>query len=69
MAERETERVVYTDGGGRGAGSTAIVALVIVALLVVLFLVFGRGLLNGSDTKKIDANVDIHTPATSGNGG
>jgi len=69
MAERERETVVYTDGGSRGGG-TALVALAVIALLVVLFLVFGRGLISGSTTHKIDAHVDINTPSsgTSGNG-
>ncbi|HEX4737606.1 MAG TPA: hypothetical protein VH331_08600 [Allosphingosinicella sp.] len=59
MAERETERVIYTDGGRRGGGTAAIVLLVI-ALLVILFLVFGRGLLNGgSATKTINADVHV----------
>jgi hypothetical protein len=68
MAERETERVIVTDGGGRsGGGSTAVVALVIVALLVVLFLLFGQNLFSGSNVpEKIDANVDVNVPATNG---
>ena len=65
MAERETERVVVTEGRS-GGGSTAIVALAIIAILVVLFLLFGRDMLSGGGApEKID--VDISTPAT-GNG-
>jgi uncharacterized membrane protein YdfJ with MMPL/SSD domain len=61
MAERETERVIVTDGGRRGGGATAAIVLLVVAILVVLFLVFGRGLLNGSSTKTINADVHVNT--------
>jgi hypothetical protein len=60
MAERETERVIYTDGRRRGGGATAAIVLLILALIVILFLVFGRGLLNGSSpTKTINADVHV----------
>ena len=59
MAERETERVIYTDSGRRGGGATAAIVLLILAIIVILFLVFGRGLLHGSSTKTIDANVHV----------
>ena len=63
MAERETERVIVTEGR-RGGGSTALIALVVVALLVILFLLFGRELMSGSDVPdKIEADVDISAPA------
>jgi hypothetical protein len=64
MAERERETIVTTGGGG--GGSTAVIVLAIIAILVVLFLVFGRGLLSGSETKTIKADVNIDTPATDG---
>jgi predicted metalloprotease len=63
MAERERETIITTDGGSRGGAGTALVVLAIIALLVVVFLVFGQGLLNGSDTKTIKADVNIDTPA------
>jgi hypothetical protein len=59
MAERETERVIYTDGRRRGGGATAAIVLLIIALLVVLFLAFGRGLLDGHATKTINADVHV----------
>ncbi len=65
MAERETERVIYTDGGRRG-GATAAIVLLVIAILVILFLVFGRGLLNGSSTKTI--NADVHVSGDKGGG-
>jgi predicted metalloprotease len=69
MAERETERVIVTEGRG-GGGSTAIVALIVVALLVVLFLLFGRDLLSSSSVPdKIEADVDINAPASGGGEG
>ena len=68
MAERETERVIVTEGRG-GGGSTALVALVVVALLVVLFLLFGQDLLSGSSVpEKVDVEADINVPSTGGDG-
>ena len=59
MADKET--IVTTDGGGSGAG--AVLAVVgIIALLVVLFLMFGGNVLSGG-TEKIDADVKIETPS------
>jgi hypothetical protein len=62
MADRE--KVVVADtGGDRGSGSAALIVVAVIALLVVLFLVFGRGMLNGGGTKTIKADVDINAPA------
>ncbi len=59
MADKET--IVTTDGGGSGAG--AVLAVVgIVALLIVVFLLFGSNMFGGA-TEKIDADVKIETPA------
>jgi hypothetical protein len=66
MADTERREVIYTDGGSRGGGSTAIVAVAVLAILVVLFLVFGRGLLSGSDTKTVKVDADISAPKTGG---
>ena len=60
MAEPEKE-VIVTNGGGGGGVIAAVLLLIVV--VVVLFFVFGRGLIGGSETKKIDANVKIDTPA------
>ena len=68
MAERETEKVVYAEGG-RGGGGTAIIAVVaIVALLVLLYFLFGQGLMHGTATKKINADVKINAPAVGNSG-
>jgi hypothetical protein len=61
MAEKERE-IIYTDGGRRG--STALIVVVVLAILVVLFLVFGTGFLDGRGNKTIKA--DVHAPATGG---
>jgi uncharacterized membrane protein len=61
----ERERTVINSGGGGGGGATIAVILLIIAVAVVLFLVFGRGLLSGGETTKIDADVNIDAPATS----
>lgn len=49
---------VVKDGGG---GTMVAVIVGIVAIIAILYVVFGTGLLNG-ETKKIDANVKIETP-------
>lgn len=59
MAEHERE-VIVTNGGGGGSG--AIVAIVlIIAVLVGLYIVFGTHLIRGSDT---NINLRLDTPAT-----
>ncbi|WP_342250290.1 hypothetical protein [Sphingomonas sp. OTU376] len=51
---------VVKDGGG---GGTAVLVIVgVVAILAVLYVLFGTNLLNGG-TKKIDADVKIETPS------
>ena len=61
MAEREREEIVTNGGGGGGSG--AIVAIVlIIAVLVGLYIVFGTHLIRGSDT---NINLRLDTPATS----
>ena len=62
MAERERETVVVTDGGGRGGSGGVIAVVAIIALAVILFLVFGQGLLGGGGTETIKADVDIEAP-------
>ena len=62
MADREKEVIVTSDGGGGGGMGVVAVLLLIVALAVILFLVFGRGMLGGG-TQKVDADVKIDTPA------
>jgi hypothetical protein len=55
MVERERETIVTTDGGEpRGSGGTLLAVVLLIALLVVLFLLFGRNLLGGGETDKID---------------
>jgi hypothetical protein len=59
MVEREKE-VIVTDGGGGGSG--AIVAIVlIIAVLIGLYLVFGTHLLRGAAS---DVNINVNTPST-----
>ena len=68
MAEHEKERVVYTEGSRSSGGSTIAIILGIIALLVVLFLLFGRGMIGGGETTDIKADVDVSAPAE-GTGG
>lgn len=56
MSDEKTT-IVKTGGGG----SVALLAVAILAIAVVLFLLFGQGMLNGS-TKKVDADIKIDTP-------
>jgi hypothetical protein len=63
VVERHTT-VVDTGDGGRGGGGTILAVLVLIVGLVVLFLLFGRGLLGGRD---VDVNVsvpDVSVPGT-----
>jgi len=63
MVERERETIVTTDGGGGGGGGTLIAVVLLIAVLVVLFLLFGRNLLSGGETQKIDADIKVDTPS------
>jgi uncharacterized membrane protein len=63
MVERERETIVTTDGGGGGGGGTLLAVVLLIAVLVVLFLLFGRNLLSGGETQKIDADIKVDTPA------
>ena len=61
VVERHTT-VIDTDRGG--GGGTVIAVLVLIVGLIVLFLLFGRGLLGGRD---VDVNVsvpDVSVPST-----
>ena len=59
MADEGKTTVVETRGGGGGA--IALLAIAIIAIAVVLFLVFGQNLMG--NTKTINADVKIDTPA------
>jgi hypothetical protein len=54
----EQPTVIKTGSGGIGV---AIFALGIIVIGVVLFVMFGQGLLNG-DTKKINADIKVEAP-------
>lgn len=58
MADEGKTTIIKTDGGG---GGIALLAIAIIAIAVVLFLVFGQNLMG--NTKTIDADVKIDTPA------
>jgi len=59
MAEHEKE-VIVTNGGGGGGGAIVAVVLII-AVLIGLYLVFGTHLLRGTDT---NINVKVDNPVT-----
>lgn len=56
--ERETT-IINTGGGGQGSGGLIAAVLLILVLAVIAFLVFGRGLGGGSDTK---IDIDVKAP-------
>lgn len=64
MAERDRETVVVTDGGDRGSGAGAIVAIVaLLVIAVVGYLLYTNGVFGGGGTtvevpSKIDVNVN-----------
>lgn len=64
MVDRERETIITTDGSRGGGSALAVVAIVLV-LIVALFLLFGRGLLdNGPSTKTFKADVNVNLPKT-----
>jgi uncharacterized membrane protein len=61
-ADRETT-VITTDGGG-GGGGTIVAVILLIAILGLLFYLFGDRLMGGSKDTKID--VDVSAPAKTG---
>ena len=58
------EKVTVVDAGGGGGGTAVAVIVGIVAILAILYVLFGTNLLSSAgDTKKIDADIKIDTPA------
>jgi hypothetical protein len=55
------EKVTVVDGSGGGGGGAVAMVIAFIALLVVLYVVFGTNLLR-STPDKIDADVKIDTP-------
>ena len=60
MADDGKTTIIETRGGG-GGGAIALLVIAIIAIAVVLFLVFGQNLFG--NTKTINADVKIDTPA------
>jgi len=58
MADNEKTTVIERGGNG---GAIALLAVVIAVIAVVLFLMFGQNMLG--NTKKVDADIKIDTPA------
>lgn len=58
MADDDKTTVIRTGGSG---GTIALLAVVLAVIAVVLFLMFGQNML--SNTKKVDADIKIDTPA------
>jgi len=58
MTDDDKTTVIRTGGNG---GAIALLAFVLAVIAVVLFLMFGQNML--SNTKKVDADIKIDTPA------
>lgn len=57
----DEKEVIVTSGGGGGGAMALIAVVLVVALLVGLYLLFGQGLMNG--TQDIKADIKVDTPA------
>ena len=60
MADDGKTTIIETRSGG-STGAIVLLAVAIIAVAVVLFLMFGQNMM--SNTKTIDADVKIDTPA------
>jgi hypothetical protein len=58
--ERETT-IIHTDDGGGGGSGVLIGVILVIAILALLFYLFGGQLMG---TKKVDANVKVDAPAS-----
>jgi hypothetical protein len=58
--ERETTIVHTSDGG---SGGTVLAVVLLIAVLAVLFYLFGDRIMGGSDDTTIKADVDVSAPA------
>ncbi len=57
----EKVTVVDADGSGGGGASVVLMIVGVIAILAVLYVLFGTSLLSGN-TKKIDADVKVEAP-------
>ena len=58
----DEKEVIVTSGDGGGGAMALIAVVLVVALLVGLYLMFGQGLLNGNQDIKADIKVDTPAP-------
>ena len=54
------EKVAVVDGGSGGGASIVLIIVGVIAILAVLYVLFGTNMLSG--TKKIDADVKVEAP-------
>jgi len=59
VVERERTTIINTGGSDRGGGGSILAIVLLIALGVVAYLVFGQSLMGGGDT---DVNIDVKAP-------
>lgn len=65
MVERDKETVVVTDAGDRGGSGAVLAIVLLLAIAVILFLIFGTNVLDGVfGGGAQDVNVDVNVPGT-----
>ena len=64
MTERDRETVVVTDTGDRGGSGAVLAIVLLLAVALILYLIFGTDLLSGvtGGGEATDIKVDVNVP-------
>ncbi len=71
MVDRDRETVVVTDTGERGGNGAVLAIVLLLAVALILFLIFGTNLLDGitgGGAQDIKADIDVNLPSGGGTG-
>jgi len=70
MVERDRETVVVTDTGDRGGSGAVLAIVLLLAIALILFLIFGTNVLDGltGGGGAQDIKVDVNVPGGGGTG-